>query len=57
VLFGVVRGGISFSPGAFVLEVFHLFAAGLLFPLACLVSLAESLSGNGQVILVRARKK
>lgn len=57
VLFGVVRGGGSSSPVAFLLEGFHLFAAGLLFPLACLVSLAESLSGDGQVVLVRARKR
>lgn len=57
VLFGVVRRGWSPSPGLFFLEGFHLFAAGLLLPLACLVSLAESLSGDGQVVLVRARKR
>lgn len=56
ILFRMMRRGWSASPGAFLLEGVHLLAAGFLFPLACLISLAESFSGDGQVVLVRARK-
>jgi hypothetical protein len=51
-----VRNGWTGSLGERLVTGLHLLAlAGLGLP-ACLFSLAEALLGNGQVVLVRARK-
>jgi SAM-dependent methyltransferase len=56
VLFGVVRRGFSRNVPSIAREVADLVLAAALLPLAIVVSWCEGVSGNGQVLLIRARK-
>lgn len=56
VVFDIVRRGFSRDPLSLAREIGYATLSGLLLPVAVLVSVLEGLAGNGQVILIRARK-
>jgi 2-polyprenyl-3-methyl-5-hydroxy-6-metoxy-1,4-benzoquinol methylase len=57
VIFDIVRGGLARTPGRLALQAVHIALAGVLLPAALLVSTLESLRGNGQVMLLRLRRR
>lgn len=56
VIFQIVREGLSRRPDRLAVQLLHGLLAAALLPLAIVVSTLESLAGDGQVILLRARK-
>lgn len=57
VVFDIVREGLSRQPGRLALQLVHGLLGALLLPLAVVTATVESLSGNGQVILLRLRRR
>ncbi len=56
VVFGIIREGLSKQPRVLAVQLLHAALAALLLPAACIVSTLESFCGEGQIILVRARR-
>jgi SAM-dependent methyltransferase len=57
VVFEIVREGLSRDVNRLALQLTHALLAALLLPLAVVTATVESLSGNGQVILLRLRRR
>jgi hypothetical protein len=57
VAFEIVREGLSREPGRLALQLAHGLAGAALLPLAFATATLESLSGGGQVVLLRLRKR
>jgi SAM-dependent methyltransferase len=57
VIFEIVRKGLSRKPGRVALQLLHVLLGGVLLPLAVVTATVESLSGNGQVVLTRLRRR
>lgn len=57
VAFEIVREGLSRDSGRLALQLMHGLAGAVLLPAAFVVATAESLSGGGQVVLLRLRKR
>jgi SAM-dependent methyltransferase len=56
VLYDIVRRGLSRDLPSLALELTHVVVGGLLLPFAFVVAGLEGAAGNGQVLLMRARK-
>jgi 2-polyprenyl-3-methyl-5-hydroxy-6-metoxy-1,4-benzoquinol methylase len=56
VIYDIVRRGLSHDPGRLALELCQIVLSAVLLPAAVVVSALEGLAGNGQVLLIRARK-
>jgi SAM-dependent methyltransferase len=57
VIFDIVREGLSRDAGRLALQLTHALVGALLLPLAVATATLESLSGSGQVILLRLRRR
>lgn len=57
VIFDIVRRGLSRRPAEFALQLAHTLLGAILLPFAVVVATAESLAGNGQILLVRLRRR
>ena len=57
VIFGIVQNGLSREPTTLAVQLAHILISAFLLPAAACVTLVEGLSGNPQVMLVRARRE